>query len=80
MRTDPDESPNLLYDAEFKAIGEQMETKLYAMMEELGGMEIPLNAPVGGRRNQRLKSRGGERAADFASPFVVDQPLKTNAH
>lgn len=80
LRADPNESRNLLYDPEFAPIAEEMETRLYAMMDELGGMEIPLNAPMGRSSNKRLKSRGGERAADFPEPLVVERPLNTNAN
>lgn len=43
MQTDPDESRNLLYDPAYKKQAGQMENKLYQMMGEFGGMEIPLN-------------------------------------
>jgi N-acetylglucosamine-6-sulfatase len=50
------------------------------MMADLGGMEIPLNAPIGNSSNKRLKSRGGDKAADFPRALVVDKPLNANAH
>ena len=56
-----------------------MERKLYAQMEELGGMEIPLNAPGGRAMNKRLHSRGGPQGAPFPDPFVVEKPLNRNA-
>ena len=56
-----------------------METRLYAMMAELGGMEIPLNAPRGNSQNKRLRGRGGKKAADFPEPLVMDAPQHTNA-
>jgi N-acetylglucosamine-6-sulfatase len=49
-------------------------------MGELGGMDIPLNQPKGGFNNRRLRGRGGEKAAPFSSPFVVDEPLNTDAN
>jgi hypothetical protein len=42
-----------------------MENKLYQMMGELGGMEIPLNQPAGGSNDKRLRSRGGEQGHGF---------------
>ena len=57
-----------------------MENRLYAMMGELGGMEIPLNQPRGGINNKRLRGRGGDEATDFPSPLVVDEPINTNAN
>jgi N-acetylglucosamine-6-sulfatase len=80
LKDDPTESRNLLYDPQFKTIAADMEQQLYAMMEELGGMEIPLNAPMGGSRDKRLRTRNGERAADFPAPFIVDEAINTNAH
>jgi N-acetylglucosamine-6-sulfatase len=79
LKTDPTESKNLLYDPKFKSVATDMEKRLYAMMEELGGMEIPLNAPIGNSSNKRLKSRGGDEAADFPAALVVEQPLNVNA-
>ncbi len=80
LKSDPDESKNLFYEPEFKSIAAGMEKGLYAMMEDLDGMEIPLNAPRGGINNKRLESRGGDRAADFPSALVVEKPLNTNAN
>jgi N-acetylglucosamine-6-sulfatase len=79
LANDPNESKNLLYDPQFKSVGAEMETRLYEMMGELGGMDIPLNAPLGNLSNKRLKSRGGEKAADFPRALVVDEPVNANA-
>lgn len=79
LQSDPTESKNLLYDPAFATRATEMEAKLYAMMGELGGMEIPLNAPQGGSQNKRLRPRGGDRAADFPAPLVVDEPVNSNA-
>ena len=79
LKSDPTESKNLLYDSQFKTIATDMETRLYEMMTELGGMEIPLNAPLGNSSNKRLKSRGGNKAADFPRALVVEQPMNVNA-
>jgi N-acetylglucosamine-6-sulfatase len=56
-----------------------MEAQLYARMDELGGMSIPLNAPKGGINNKRLLDRAGLTGADFPAPFVVEKPLNQNA-
>jgi N-acetylglucosamine-6-sulfatase len=53
-----------------------MQNQLYTMMEELGGMEIPLNRPKGQRKTERLRSQGGEKAADFPEAFLVDEALR----
>ena len=46
------------------------------MMEELGGMEIPMNPPRGRQQNKRLRKRDGVKAADFPEAFIVDEPLR----
>jgi hypothetical protein len=50
------------------------------MMADLGGMEVPLNAPMGNSANKRLRSRGGNKAADFPKAFVVDKPINKDAY
>ncbi len=80
LQVDPDESNNLLYDGKHKKIAGEMEDRLYTMMEELGGMEIPLNQPKGGSQNKRLETRGGKHASDFPDELVVDEPPNKNAH
>jgi N-acetylglucosamine-6-sulfatase len=80
LQKDPEESNNLIYEADYRSIAREMEDKLYAMMADLGGLEVPLNPPAGGINNKRLRSRGGDKAADFPDPFVVDEPINTNAN
>jgi len=79
LQADPRESKNLFYDPQFRPVAVRMEKRLYAMMSELGGMEIPLNAPVGGSNNKRLGPRGGEDAEDFPTALVVEKPINQNA-
>lgn len=79
LQEDPDEKVNLHYQPEYAAVVGEMQTRLYKMMEGLGGMEIPLNAPAGSFENLRLRSRGGSEAADFPEPVVVDQPVNAGA-
>ena len=79
LKADPGETKNLLYEPAHRRTAEEMEKKLYAQMEELGGMEIPLNAPLGGSMNKRLRSRAGAAGAPFPEPFVVEKPLNQNA-
>jgi N-acetylglucosamine-6-sulfatase len=80
LKNDPAEAKNLLYDPQHKAVAQSMEKRLYEMMAELGGMEIPLNPPLGGINNKRLRARGGDQAADFPAALIVDQPINTNAN
>jgi N-acetylglucosamine-6-sulfatase len=80
LQNDPDETRNLLYDPAHRKLASQMENTLYKKMGELGGMEIPLNQPMGGMNTKRLRGRGGERASDFPSSVVVDRPINQNAN
>jgi len=48
-------------------------------MAEMGGMEIPLNAPRGHSQNKRFAPRDGHRAAGFPRPFVLEKPVHRNA-
>lgn len=80
LQNDPDETTNLLYEEGYEKIGDDLEQRLYAMMDDLGGMEVPLNAPAGNSQNKRLETRHGRNASDFPAPIVVDQPINFNAN
>jgi N-acetylglucosamine-6-sulfatase len=80
LQNDPHETRNLRYDQAYQSQVQTMEDKLYTMMTELGGMEIPLNQPTGGINNKRLQGRGGARASDFPDPMVVKEPINKNAN
>jgi N-acetylglucosamine-6-sulfatase len=80
IQNDPDESRNLLHDPAHRKQAKEMENRLYRMMDEFDGMEIPLNQPSGSSNRIRLRERGGEKAADFPPPMVVDEPTNSNAN
>ena len=79
LQADPMEQKNLIRDPAFAQQTKQMEKRLYQMMADLGGMDIPMNPPRGSSQNKRLDTRGGERAADFPASLVVPEPLNKNA-
>lgn len=79
IQADPGETRNLLYDPQYRATGREMERKLYEMMAEMGGTDIPLNAPIGSLQNRRWRDRGGERAADFPAPLILDKEARHDA-
>ena len=79
LQEDPGETRNLIFDESLAAVANEMESSLYSMMEELGGMAIPMNAPRGRSQNKRLRMRGGKKAAEFPEPFVLDEPVNRNA-
>jgi N-acetylglucosamine-6-sulfatase len=76
IQADPMEQNNLIHEPAFQKIKQQMQDRLYTMMDDLGGMEIPLNPPRGRQQNKRLRDRGGVTAADFPDAFIVDEPLR----
>jgi len=79
IAADPMEQHNLIHDPQYAKQAKQMENRLYQMMDQLGGMDIPMNQPRGNSQNKRLRTRGGDEAADFPNAFVVDEPLNKNA-
>jgi N-acetylglucosamine-6-sulfatase len=80
IQADPNEQTNLIRDPKVKQEVRAMEKRLYEMMADLGGMDVPMNAPQGGFNNKRLLQRDGEKAADFPSDFVVDEPINRDAN
>ena len=76
IQADPMEQNNLAHDPAFAKTRQQMQARLYERMDELGGMQIPLNPPRGRQQNKRLRGRGGVQAADFPEALVVDEPLR----
>lgn len=76
LRKDPMEQNNLIHQPAFAGMKQTMQDRLYTMMDELGGMAIPLNPPRGRQQNKRLRDRDGVKAADFPEAFIVDQPLR----
>ena len=76
IQADPMEQKNLIHDPKYQKTKTQMQSRLYEMMDELGGMTIPLNPPRGRQQNRRLRPLGGVKAADFPEAFIVDEPLR----
>ena len=76
---DPMEQKNLIHDPAFQKKSKEMENRLYQMMAELGGMDIPMNQPRGRSQNKRLRNREGDRASNFPGSLVVDEPINKNA-
>lgn len=63
LREDPEETKNLIYSEEGKAIGNGMRAALFAELDRTGGMEIPLRADRDQTHN--LRREDGSPAADF---------------
>src|SRR6056297_4206622 len=60
LKNDPDESNNLINSPDHQPIIKEMEDRLYAMLGEEGGMDIPMNQPRGRSQNKRWDDKGGE--------------------
>jgi N-acetylglucosamine-6-sulfatase len=79
LKADPGETKNLIADPQYEDVVEEMEERLYSLLSEEGGMDIPMNQPRGSSQNKRWRARGGQRATDFPSAFVVDEPINRDA-
>ena len=79
LQADPMEQNNLIRNPDVAKQAKEMENRLYQMMADLGGMDIPMNQPKGGSQNKRLETRGGDRAADFPKALVVPEPLNKSS-
>lgn len=79
LQADPNETRNLIDDPGVADVVKEMENRLYAMLSEEGGMQIPLNQPRGFTANKRLGPRGGLHAADFPPDMVLEEPQFRNA-
>ena len=75
LKNDPQEEKNLIFDDDQAARKTAMQQQLYDMMEELGGMQIPINRPLGQQQNKRLRSRDATPAG-FPEALIVDDPLR----
>ncbi|TWU35889.1 sulfatase family protein [Novipirellula artificiosorum] len=79
LTADPGETKNLIADPDFQSIAKEMEDRLYAMLGDAGGMDIPMNQPQGNSQNKRWDDRGGKQAADFPAAVIVDEPINREA-
>ncbi|MEM6980102.1 MAG: sulfatase [Planctomycetota bacterium] len=79
LTTDPGETNNLIHDPAYQSVAKEMEDKLYAMLSDEGGMDIPMNKPAGRSQNKRWVDRSGNAAADFPAALVIEDPVNRQA-
>ncbi len=79
LQADPLETKNLINDPQYKTVVQEMENRLYEMLGEKGGMDIPMNQPAGGMNNKRWGKLDGEKAAEFPAAIVVEEPIHREA-
>ncbi|MCD6052349.1 MAG: acetylglucosamine-6-sulfatase, partial [Verrucomicrobia bacterium] len=68
IRYDPKETKNLINSPEHKAIATRMRQKLFAELEKVEGLNIPLFPDKGGSSN--LRRINGSEAADFPEQLM----------
>jgi N-acetylglucosamine-6-sulfatase len=71
LQEDPLEGKNLIFSAKHKQVVEEMRKRLFDILEETGGMNIPMQRDGGGQGNKRHPTRGG--AAPFP-PELIGNP------
>ncbi len=79
LKTDPGETNNLINNPDYKTVAKDLENRLYSMLGDAGGMDIPMNQPRGNSQNKRWEARGGKEAAEFPKSIVVEKPLNRQA-
>jgi N-acetylglucosamine-6-sulfatase len=79
ITTDPGETKNLINNPDYKSVAKELEDKLYAMLGQEGGMDIPMNQPKGNSQNKRWDDMKGNQSADFPKAIVVDEPINKKA-
>jgi N-acetylglucosamine-6-sulfatase len=68
LADDPLENNNLLAKPGHEGLAEKMSAKLFAMLEQSGGMSVPISADSGLRRDSR--DPRGPKAAEFPDSFL----------
>ncbi len=67
LQEDPMEMRNLIFSREHQAIAQQMRTRLFAALEQTGGMQMPIYPDRGPQL--RLRNPAASHAADFPEEF-----------
>jgi len=68
LHTDPGETRNLIFSPEHQTLLRQMNQRLFAVLQETGGMFIPLQPDRGGSQN--LRRAGGSPPASFPPEWI----------
>lgn len=70
LQQDPNETNNLIFDRSYASIADSLRKQLFELLQETGGMSIPIQPDRGRSFNQRR--RDGSPAADFPPEMVRD--------
>jgi N-acetylglucosamine-6-sulfatase len=71
LKNDPLETKNLIRDPKHRQVAAKMNTQLFQMLQQTGGMQIPLLPDMGGQAD--LRAPGDKRAADFPDAFIAKE-------
>lgn len=71
LADDPLESRNLIFSEKHRAVAERMRNRLWEVLEQSGGMQMPLYRDRGGSSN--LRHRGRSKGAEFP-PQLLREP------
>jgi N-acetylglucosamine-6-sulfatase len=71
LAADPHEMRNLIRDPAHAKTAEEMNARLFELLEETGGLAIPLQADRGPQLN--LRRADGQHAADFPAALYVER-------
>jgi N-acetylglucosamine-6-sulfatase len=63
LETDPRETNNLIFEPSAQPVVQRLKKRMFQLMEETGGMQIPLYPDSGGQMN--LRHADGPKAAEF---------------
>lgn len=74
LENDPAEMNNLIFSAEHRAIATRMRSKLFSILEQTGGMQIPLFPDVPYQSNRRDPNKS--HAADFSEELYKKPPAQ----
>ena len=77
LEQDPLESHNLIYSEEHQPVVRQMRSRLFEVLQETGGTQIPIWPDRGGTQN--LRNPQGAKAADFP-PEMLRAPRQPPEH
>ncbi len=68
LETDPRETNNLISQQDLQPVVERLRNRMFALMEETGGMSIPLYPDRGSQQNKR--NPAGPKAAEFPPQLI----------
>ncbi len=74
LKADPLESNNLIFSPQHAQVVREMNKRLFALLQETGGMQMPLYPDRGGQAN--LRRKGGSKAAEFPPQLMREKDSK----